>query len=129
MKQLNRNEKQVMDLLWRSPCPLTSLELSEQLGEAMSVSYLHKVLTTLKERGLIGVCGVDLEPRRPTRQFAPLVTKEDYVSALIAEQGLEEASLAQIGVALVRKAAKDGERKELIAALEKMIEEYKREEM
>ncbi len=108
MKQLNRNEKQVMDLLWRSPCPLTSLELSEQLGGAMSVSYLHKVLTALKERGLIGVCGVDLEPRRPTRQFAPLVTKEDYVSALIAEQGLEEASLAQIGVALVRKAAKDG---------------------
>ena len=52
-----------------------------------------------------------------------------YLNALIAEQGLEEASLAKIGVALVRRAAKDGERKELIAALEKMIEEYKREEM
>ena len=128
-RQLQRNEKQVMELFWREGRPLTSLDLAALLDGAMSVSYLHKVLGALRKKGFIRASGVDLESRHPAKQFVPLLSKTDYVSRLIDAQELETNALAKIGVALVSRSAKSEEKqKELIESLEKMIETYRKQE-
>ena len=48
-----------MEILWDADKPLTSLEITEQMGSAMCVGNLHRVLQKLEKKGYITMCGAE----------------------------------------------------------------------
>ncbi|MCI8879988.1 MAG: BlaI/MecI/CopY family transcriptional regulator [Clostridiaceae bacterium] len=128
---IRKGEKQLMEIFWEVGEPLTSLELIERVGGSMSVGSIHRLLQKLEAGGYISMCGVERTQKHLIRQFAPLVSKEEYLSSLIESEDLSDFSVAQIGLSLVRHGKKEQteeQRQKMIAELEAMIEEYKNRE-
>lgn len=133
-KRLSKSEEQLLQIFWQKNQPLTSVELFE-LSQATdetsswSINYIHKMLAALLEQDLLELCGFVKEGKRYIRQFVPRLSKEEYLADILDQQGINTTSLAKIAVALVKKQdEKGGEitQNQLIAELEKMIDEFER---
>ncbi len=131
MEPIRKGEKQLMDIFWNAEKPLTSVELAERTGGSMSVGNLHRLLQKLEKNGYIAMCGVERATKHLIRQFAPKITREEYLSALIERETPSDYAAAKFGLALLgnfRTKQTEEERKKLIEELEAMIEEYKNQE-
>lgn len=131
LEPIRKGEKQLMEIFWSAGKPLTSLELTARIDGSMSVGNLHRLLQKLEASGYISMCGVERTQKHLVRQFAPLISQEEYLSGLIEGEALSDFSVAKIGLSLVRNAKKEQteeQREKMIKELEAMIEEYKKQE-
>lgn len=129
-KKLSEREEMLMELLWESRKPLTSVELlrlpeMEEWNEA----YMYRALKSLLDKQLIRVCGVEQCRTQYARQFEPALTKEEYAVKLLTDRGMKKSSIAKIAMALVEDAGGDeeGETDELIGELELIIEKLRKD--
>lgn len=129
--KLSNSEEILMNIFWRESVPLTSAQLVKlSTDQNWSSNYIHKLLGLLQEKGFLSMCGVTQEGKHYSRQFTPCFDKEQYISKILEDQGVGTASLAKIAVALVKKQAgdkPDDKNVELIAELEKMVEQFETE--
>jgi len=122
---LTNREEELMEMLWQSNKPLTSVEMLERSdGSSWKDNYLHIMLRSLLKKGSIQVCGTVQYGTQYARQFEPALTKEEYAAKLIAGKGLVDGSIAKVTAALAKETkVKDTDK--LIKDLEEFIDTLK----
>jgi len=122
---LTTREEELMEMLWESDKPLTSVEMLELSdGYSWKDNYLHIMLRSLLKKEAISVCGTVQYGTQYARQFKPAITKEEYAAKLLAGKGLTSSSIAKVTAALAKETGvKDTEK--LIKDLEDFIDNLK----
>lgn len=131
--RLSKSEERVMEILWQEGEPLTIAQIV-RLADDMEwkANYVTKVMSFLVEKEMVNMCGVTLERNHYSRQFVPLMDKDEYAAGLLNEAGIRITDLPDIAAALVRKSSGrkklDGRDQKLIGELEDMIARYSAED-
>lgn len=77
---LTKSEKQIMELLWSVDESLTCAEIIEKSEDKKwKDSYIHIMIRSLLEKGMIKVGGVELVCKNYARKFSPAMTKDEYI--------------------------------------------------
>ena len=104
---LTRSEKQIMELLWSIDEPLTCLEIIDRCeNKRWKDSYIHIMIRSLLEKGMIKVSGVELVCKNYARKFGPALTKDEYiVKTLMNEKVWTNDKMPPLFAAFVKKEA------------------------
>ena len=120
---MTNSEEVLMGILWSSERPLTSVELMEMPQDhSWERGYLHKMLRSLLNKEIIKVCGTVLYGKQYARQFAPMLTKEEYAARLALSTGIKRSSIGKVAAALAKETENS---EELIGQLEEIIQQIK----
>ena len=77
---LTKSEEQIVELLWNSEEPLTSSEIiKNSVGKTWKDSYVHLLINSLMEKGIIEVAGFKKATKNYARTFKPTVSREEYL--------------------------------------------------
>jgi len=107
---LTKSEKVVMEILWSSERPMTSVELMEMTQDhSWESGYMHKMLRTLLKGEVINVCGMVQYGKQYARQFVPMITREEYAVKLVLSTGIKGTSIRKVAAALAKEAEKSEE--------------------
>jgi len=126
--ELTKGEEVLMELFWNADRPLTSMDICEMTDE-FNDSYVHRLLTALQKKDMLGVNGVVQSVKQYARTFIPTMTREEYGALLMERLGINnEKAFAKVAVAMVQRSAdkqKEGN-KELVKQLENIVEQLKK---
>lgn len=122
---LTKSEHEIMSLLWHVDKPLTASEIIELSSDrTWKDSYIHLLINSLLEKGMIRAEGFAKTTKNYARTFIAAVSQEEYaVRQISGKNGLNPDSVASIVSALIDQAA---EPMPLIEALTAMLEEKRR---
>ena len=77
---LTKSELEIMTLLWRVDKPLTASEIIEHsTDKTWKDSYVHLLINSLMEKGIIEVAGFKKATKNYARTFKPTVSREEYL--------------------------------------------------
>lgn len=80
MEKLTNSELAVMEVLWQAEKELSSHEIIEKSKDAgWKKSYIHIMLNSLLEKGMIVVVGFVKRTKNYARTFKPKISKPEYV--------------------------------------------------
>lgn len=120
---LTKSEEVIMEVLWGSEQPMTSVDLIEKTkGYSWESGYIHKMLRSLLKKDIIAVCGMVQYGKQYARQFVPIITKEEYAARLALSTGIKGSSIGKVTAALVKESENSDE---LIEQLEEIIKQIK----
>lgn len=124
-RMLTRSEKQIMELLWSIDEPLTCLEIIDRCEDKRwKDSYIHIMIRSLLEKGMIKVNGVELVCKNYARKFGPALTKDEYiVKTLMNEKVWTNDKMPPLFAAFVKNEASV----EVLDQFDQMIKERKQE--
>ncbi|MCI5650762.1 MAG: BlaI/MecI/CopY family transcriptional regulator [Ruminococcus bromii] len=122
---LTKSEHEIMSLLWHVDKPLTASEIIELSSDrTWKDSYIHLLINSLLEKGMIRAEGFAKTTKNYARTFIAAVSQEEYaVRQISGKNGLNPDSVVSIVSALIDQAA---EPMPLIEALTAMLEEKRR---
>ena len=122
---LTRSEREIMELLWHVDKPLTASEIIELSSDrTWKDSYIHLLINSLLEKGMIRAEGFAKTTKNYARTFIAAVSQEEYaVRQISGKNGLNPDSVVSIVSALIDQAA---EPMPLLEALIAMLEEKRR---
>ncbi len=122
---LTKSEHEIMSLLWHVDKPLTASEIIELSSDrTWKDSYIHLLINSLLEKGMIRAEGFAKTTKNYARTFIAAVSQEEYaVRQISGKNGLNPDSVVSIVSALIDQAA---EPIPLIEALIAMLEEKRR---
>lgn len=122
---LTKSEHEIMSLLWHVDKPLTASEIIELSNDrTWKDSYIHLLINSLLEKGMIRAEGFAKTTKNYARTFIAAVSQEEYaVRQISGKNGLNPDSVVSIVSALIDQAA---EPMHLIEALTTMLEEKRR---
>lgn len=127
---LTEREEKLMEAIWESGIPLTSVEMLALPDiSTWNETNLYRTINALLDKKLIRVCGVEQYKTQYARQFEPTLSKEEYVVRIFKDKGMKRSSIARIAMALVKDEETDeeGETFELIQQLEHIIKDLRNE--
>lgn len=77
---LTKSEEQIVELLWNSEEPLTSSEIiRNSVDKTWKDSYVHLLINSLMEKGIIEVAGFKKATKNYARTFKPTISREEYL--------------------------------------------------
>lgn len=80
MEKLTNLQYEVMEVLWQAEKGLSSHEIIERSKDAgWQKSYIHLMLNSLLEKGMIEVDGFVKRTKNYARTFKPKLSKSEYV--------------------------------------------------
>ena len=80
LQRMTRSEEQVMRVLWQSDQPLSCAEIVELSGDkTWKDSYVHSLIKSLTNKGMVTVGAFELVSRSYARKFAPKISYAEYV--------------------------------------------------
>lgn len=80
MEKLTNLQYEVMEVLWQAEKGLSSHEIIERSKDAgWQKSYIHLMLNSLLEKGMIEVDGFVKRTKNYARTFKPKMSKSEYV--------------------------------------------------
>ena len=122
---LTKSEHEIMSLLWHVDKPLTASEIIELSSDrTWKDSYIHLLINSLLEKGMIRAEGFAKTTKNYARTFIAAVSQEEYaVRQISGKNGLNPDSVVSIVSALIDQAA---EPLPLLEALTAMLEEKRR---
>lgn len=121
--RLTKSEEIVMEVLWSSEYPMTSVELMEMTQDhSWESGYIHKMLRSLLNKEIVQVCGMTQYGKQYARQFIPLLSREEYAAKLAMSTGIKRSSIGKVAAALVNEM---DDSQELIEQLEELIQQMK----
>lgn len=122
---LTKSELEIMELLWKENEPLTSSQIIDMsVDRSWKKSYVHLLLNSLLEKGMVEVVGFVKTTKNYARTFKAKVAKEDYsVGRFTSMHSFEQSDIPKIVSALIQKTDDEA----LISELEQMIEKRKAE--
>ncbi|MCF2651382.1 BlaI/MecI/CopY family transcriptional regulator [Anaeromassilibacillus senegalensis] len=122
---LTKSEHEIMSLLWHVDKPLTASEIIELSSDrTWKDSYIHLLINSLLEKGMIRAEGFAKTTKNYARTFIAAVSQEEYaVRQISGKNGLNPDSVVSIVSALIDQAA---EPMPLLEALTAMLEEKRR---
>lgn len=122
---LTKSELEIMELMWKAEEPLTSSQIIDlSNNRSWKKSYVHLLLNSLVEKGMIEIVGFVKTTKNYARTFKAKVAKEEYtVGRFTSMQSYEQEDIPAIVSALVQRT----EDASLIDRLDEMIEKRKAE--
>ena len=122
---LTKSEHEILSLLWHVDKPLTASEIIELSSDrTWKDSYIHLLINSLLEKGMIRAEGFAKTTKNYARTFIAAVSQEEYaVRQISGKNGLNPDSVVSIVSALIDQAA---EPMPLLEALIAMLEEKRR---
>ena len=122
---LTKSEEQIVELLWTSGEPLTSSEIiRNSVDKTWKDSYVHLLINSLMDKGIIEVSGFKKATKNYARTFKPTMTREEYlVLSLTKSKNFDKAELPRIFKAFISQTTDV----ELLEELEKVISHRKSE--
>ena len=122
---LTKSEHEIMSLLWHVDKPLTASEIIELSSDrTWKDSYIHLLINSLLEKGMIRAEGFAKTTKNYARTFIAAVSQEEYaVRQISGKNGLNPDSVVSIVSALIDQAV---EPMPLLEALIAMLEEKRR---
>lgn len=122
---LTKSELEIMELMWKAEEPLTSSQIIDlSNNRSWKKSYVHLLLNSLVEKGMIEIVGFVKTTKNYARTFKAKVAKEEYtVGRFTSMQSYEQEDIPAIVSALVQRT----EDTSLIDRLDEMIEKRKAE--
>lgn len=126
---LSEREEKLMELIWESEIPLTSVEMLELPDiNTWNETNLFRTINALLDKKLIRVCGVEQYKTQYARKFEPALTREEYAIRFFKDKGIKRSSIAKIAMALVKDGEEEeGETEKLIEQLESIIADLRKE--
>ena len=96
-----------MELLWGIDEPLTCLEIIDRCeNKTWKDSYVHIMIRSLLDKGMIQVDGVELVCKNYARKFGPALTKDEYiVMTLMNEKVWTNDKMPPLFAAFVKREA------------------------
>lgn len=77
---LTKSEEQIIELLWNCGEPLTSSEIiKNSVGKTWKDSYVHLLINSLMDKGIIEVAGFKKATKNYARTFKPTMSREEYL--------------------------------------------------
>jgi predicted transcriptional regulator len=104
MKKEDKREMALMNLLWDAGGPITSVEIFDCLTDVMeNITYTHRTITSLLNKGMIVVSGMERVNTQYARTFTFAVSREEYAARKIAELGVGIDRFGDVAMALVKE--------------------------
>ncbi len=129
-KNLNPREKELMELIWSSTVPLTSIEMLDQLDpEKWNKLSVFRTINSLTTKKYIRVDGFEQYNTQYARKFTFSISREEYMAKLMREDGMGIESLGRVAVALLGEDSDldENSRDALIESLQEIIDKLKEE--
>ena len=77
---LTKSEEQIVELLWNYDEPLTSSEIiRNSVDKTWKDSYVHLLINSLMEKGIVEVAGFKKATKNYARTFKPTMSREEYL--------------------------------------------------
>lgn len=77
---LTKSEEQIVELLWNCEEPLTSSEIiRNSVDKTWKDSYVHLLINSLMDKGIIEVAGFKKATKNYARTFKPTMSREEYL--------------------------------------------------
>ena len=93
--RLTKREADIMEIFWKSDKPLSSNDI-HSLAPEISINTIQPNLRKLNERGYIEVAGVGFTRNSITREYQPLISQAEYLSAFLDEKTAYELAVSYI---------------------------------
>lgn len=93
--RLTKREADIMEIFWRSDKPLSSNDI-HSLAPEISINTIQLNLRKLNEKGYIEVAGVGFTKNSITREYQPLISQAEYLSAFLDEKTAYELAVSYI---------------------------------
>lgn len=102
---LTKSEEQIMELLWTQGEPLTSSEIiRNSVDKTWKDSYVHLLINSLMQKGVIEVSGFKKATKNYARTFKPSMSREDYLLwSLTKSKNFDKAKIAGMFKAFLAK--------------------------
>lgn len=122
---LTKSEEQIVELLWSLGEPLTSSEIiKNSVDKTWKDSYVHLLINSLMDKGLIEVAGFKKTTKNYARTFKPAMSREEYlVLSLTKSKNFNKAQMPKIIRAFIDETDDLG----ILEELEKVIKNRKSE--
>lgn len=122
---LTKSEEQIVELLWNFDEPLTSSEIiRNSVDKTWKDSYVHLLLNSLMDKGIIEIAGFKKATKNYARTFKPTMSREEYLFLnLTKSKNYSQAQLPQFFKAFIAEATDP----ELLNELEEVIKKRKAE--
>ena len=119
-------EEELMDLLWSSNKPMTSVDILEQTkGKSWSGSYVHKMLRLLLNKGYLNVVGTQQYNKQYARMFVPAISKCVFYAKFVVSKGIQKKDIGKIAMVIAKESEDSGNNDALISELELLIHQLK----
>lgn len=125
---LTPNELLLMEIFWKVNEPLTSIDLVNYLSsdcQDWKNGYLHNLLKTLLDKGMLRVTDIIQCGRRFAKQYEPTLTKEEYAAKMVSSLNFKKESISKIACAIVKEVADDSPT--VISELEDILDALKKD--
>ncbi len=77
---LTKSEEQIVELMWNCEEPLTSSEIiRNSVNKTWKDSYVHLLINSLMEKGMVEVAGFKKATKNYARTFKPTMSREEYL--------------------------------------------------
>lgn len=89
MDNLTKSELEVMQLLWQSDEALSSSEIvakSADTGAHWQKSYIHLLLNSLLDKGMIEIVGFTKNTKNYSRTFKARLSKAEYITMRLGDE-------------------------------------------
>ena len=102
---LTKSEEQIVELLWNYDEPLTSSEIiRNSVDKTWKDSYVHLLINSLMEKGIIEVAGFKKATKNYARTFKPTMSREEYLFlSLTKSKNYNKAQLPMFFKAFIAK--------------------------
>jgi predicted transcriptional regulator len=125
---LNEKETIVMNLVWSSLEPMTSVELLRHPSiREWNEASLYRTLKSLLKKGFLEVCGMAQYKTQYAREFKAILTLEEYLVRFVRNQDRKRGVLSHFALALAKDETQEG-LEDMINELEQVIGELQVEQ-
>ncbi len=115
-KGLSARGEVVMNLLWDSEGPLTSIDLMQTLeAEGWNNVTLFRILRELLKDSYMEVCGMAQHTTQYARQFKPVLSREEYWAGYLSAKGIDTAGILKLVMIIIQNdISMDSEKRRMI---------------
>lgn len=120
--QLTDKQLMLMDILWKTESPMTSLEIAPFLPD-WSATSLSNMINLLIDKGLIRITSIEVIDGHYIRRLLPTCTREEYAAKLVTSLHLKRESFSRIITALAEELSAD-DYEGVVSELEDIISDF-----
>lgn len=119
---ISPNELELMEYMWDSPSPQTSITLGNYFVKWKN-GYLHNLLKCLTEKKFLKISGTQLVGTHYVKLYTPNITKEEYGAQILASLSLDESSIPKIAMAFC-KLSTNCKLESIICNMQEMVDDF-----
>ena len=118
---LSKREEELMETLWTFNEPMTCNDmLHADWKRSWKDNYLSPMLQSLEKKGLLYVCGFELQGKRYARQFLPTFTKEEYIAKTIVSK-IDNKQISRVLHAFIKETGTEFNNEQLAEVMVHML--------